>query len=562
MTENQRIYPNYTPKHSISQEVWRKRLDLIADFNYWQWFENWWDQDFSWRGLSAKPLNDDTANTLQTVWASEQNSLIEFGDGWYEEKNKKRLWTEYHLPLHDLYGNLSPKHPDSSSKNKWNAKQFSSFYSKLRTFVRGKRKKTINGPINLCFLNGIVFPQSGNGVFAIDKPEEYNYVSAEWCYFPANNSIPTTNFSNSSSFANSYFGRRSEFNGCIFGDSIDFRNCIFGASNRFNNSTFGDHANFSNASFSGKTDFLEFKFGNSLNFREAKFLDECVFRGIFKGLVTFDKTHFTYVARFTQSTFEGRTSFQKCKFLEGANFDKVSSSSLFTFEGAVFDGDFLFSEDNESKFRADFDNAEFRSLTNFAGSSLHPDSSFSNCVFAEPKRENAVESEKAYRSLYREFEQINDRSSALDVGRLILIAKLRQFPSKDVSFGTYTILTLYKLFSNFGQSLLRPIAGIAIISLLWSMIYNYILVPKSDICWAWEKGCNLATEGNLLSASLSVPPFSQLVATYISRINQVTDWIPANVELTLGLFAVSQLSLCALLIFLFGLAVRRRVLLN
>ena len=121
-----------TSHFNLSAEDWKRRDALVADANYWSWFEHWWIQDFSWAGLKRQQPYNSTVKELQSYWINEAGTLYEFGSDDIDGKTVFRSWTRFHLPLHDIYGNLSPKHPDYKGGKKWHHNTTRKLFNDLR----------------------------------------------------------------------------------------------------------------------------------------------------------------------------------------------------------------------------------------------------------------------------------------------------------------------------------------------------------------------------------------------------------------------------------------------
>ena len=126
----------------------------MTNFEVDDHFRQWWDEDWSWEGLANKPWKGgDEDSTIQDYWLKEKQKdrLVDFAG---------RTWTRFHLPLHDLDGNLS-------DKASWSHEDFRDFSMAINRRLREKanelrplsREEHLTMETNVPF-NGLAFPAS------------------------------------------------------------------------------------------------------------------------------------------------------------------------------------------------------------------------------------------------------------------------------------------------------------------------------------------------------------------------------------------------------------------
>jgi len=136
-------------------------------------------------------------------------------------------------------------------------------------------------------------------------------------------------FMEGSVFMFSKFEGNTFFNKINFWDKVDFEEATFGKDmgfeysldeDRFSRNRMVKNFDFSNSIFNGETSFWKAKFYGNSNFKNTKFLDICNFLGAkFIGNVNFHGAEFKYFAKFgAGSKIFGNTDFSEVVFHKGA----------------------------------------------------------------------------------------------------------------------------------------------------------------------------------------------------------------------------------------------------
>jgi|GEM_PF-865031 len=181
-----------------------------------------------------------------------------------------------------------------------------------------------------------------------------------------------TTFKGDVHFEDVIFKGKVAFNGAIFEQSVSFKcttdektfqggvsfsRTTFGDEEKeeeyttdFTNVIFSDYANFEYAIFNGKTIFEKAKFLNSaIRFVHAEFYDEVYFdKAEFNekgGYTTFDDVKFGESVNFISAEFKGKdTSFRDAVFEQMANFTDVTFEDETDFRGVTFESKAIFEE--------------------------------------------------------------------------------------------------------------------------------------------------------------------------------------------------------------------------
>jgi hypothetical protein len=80
------------------RELTNQQREINPDPAYWDWFDAWWDKDYSWEGLK-KHKTENGSQTLREYYErfSEYGGMIVNFNG--------KAWLILHAPLHDPDGN-------------------------------------------------------------------------------------------------------------------------------------------------------------------------------------------------------------------------------------------------------------------------------------------------------------------------------------------------------------------------------------------------------------------------------------------------------------------------
>lgn len=276
----------------------------------------------------------------------------------------------------------------------------------------------------------------------------------------------------------------------------------------------------------------------------------------FSGNVSFTNTIFKLNANFAGTTFGGSyTSFIGAKFCSGVNFSALQNTPPFRridFRRCNFAGDYPYEvivdnppiiSFNNRRFVDEtyFDRAIFNVAPKFYGVSFHQGCNISAADFKQSRLPDAP---FAYRALKQAMEERHDWNS---------MAKFHALEERSLRYQSGTpwhvklVSLAYDIASEYGQNLLRPLAGLGGVFYFSFLLYCGVLV-----C-AGEKG-NVDVLVEVLKFDLMqmVKPFHAIVSDW--QINGFGPWV----RFFFGIIATLQTLATAGFVTLFILAVRRR----
>lgn len=419
--------------------------------------------------------------------------------------------------------------------------------------------------------------------------------------FPGGGYIDTSSYENRADFSGVDFRNEPiDFGGFDFGHGACFNNAQFvsdakftlakfGDNTTFNYAQFGFNPDFSGAQFGDNTIFLEAKFGNSSWFNGAQFGRGAYFGGSqfgkwasFSGTqfesASFCDTCFEIDASFTGLNWESMAFLYSDKELMNAAKSRSEERGLnpkafkaISFEGAEFAG------------YVDFSNRKFEERTSFGRTiyplkfdsdgkvinqivpenkpvifgkaplfhncELHQDTTFDGAEFPPPSGdEKAV---RAYRTLKLAF----SKQQALHEKQLFFRLELAEETSRYTLSNRWLIYT-YRLVSNYGFSLYRPILLLVATLLFFVLIYS-MLAEFTPCLPLIHNDCQVRYDLLQFSIMQSIP---------LPGLDKWSDSIRnclfsnsglRNVGLIVAVICHKSISLLAL--FLLGLALRNRL---
>jgi hypothetical protein len=420
------------------------------------------------------------------------------------------------------------------------------------------------------------------------------------------------------SFEHAAFAGKARFSDITFNGGASFKNAIFANHASFDCVAFAGAANFDHVTFAGMADFGCAKFNGSVRFWLATFAGDTSFFTIAcTGHAAFGSATFACNADFHSAAFESVTHFDGAVFAGNANFRDVAFASTASFSGANFKKEACFVEakfercELDSRLqsgpmsflgciflgRADFTEARFavdpaHHSAAFLGARFENLVSFRGCgdywVAALDEAEikgRILVDERDEKHALADFDTIvlpRARAGGINITtgesllkeleggcrtikvamggarnevmeqrhyRFQLIARREQ---AGVPRGEKLVSHLFGFASDYGMSLWRPAVGLVAVLVLFSLVYAGFWIATGGFAW------------NDMLRSL------EMAASRIFPFGAFDDvskcWFIGLIErgVTTGtlIFARSLASLqsliALLLIFLFGLAIRRR----
>ncbi|WP_412506514.1 pentapeptide repeat-containing protein [Roseovarius sp. SYSU LYC5161] len=255
-------------------------------------------------------------------------------------------------------------------------------------------------------------------------------------------------------------------------DRIDCRETHFPVALVMQGCVFPGFTTFSDTHFAGTTIFFKAHFAGPAHFRGTHFADRAFFQAAyFADYADFIcHAHFNKRAEFRAAHFAGPAFFDDAHFADHAVFNTTHFGGSARFKAAHFDGP------------ADFSNGAFKSKTVFAGAEferwapkfhhreMHHDTSFTTerNNWPKPTKDNADDGKRAYTRL----RQIAAEAHNPDDEHFFLRQEMR---CKRVLADRFhkLLFCLYSLISDYGYSVARPAAGLALSWLLPGFAYLF-----------------------------------------------------------------------------------------
>ena len=630
-----------------------------------EWWDKWWEEDFSWKGLAKKrwegwvvmddgrvlPMEDAPGElrkglrrnlklphgfpgrqaTLQDYWRDQEDHLISSPDG------SVRL-TPMHLPLAWRDGSPVDQslRPDATELNTIiKAKLEVAEETSVDFFGR------IEGTDRRAQFRGVVFPNF-NLIDLTDRANDLPTTQDEPTRVPLSARFEFAAFSGTAWFANAAFSGEAWFENAAFSGEARFANAAFSGNASFENVAFSGDAWFANAAFSGEAWFNNAAFSGDASFANAAFSGGARFdNAAFSGYTWFNNAAFSGDASFANAAFSGNAGFDNVLFLNGVSFagqgaelvkpeeshglefsqeEAVFKGALKiprqvtprarrafkngSFENAIFLGDAVITN-RDMLDRLSFDNVFFGGAAEFQGSTLHQGVSFFGADFTfvltspegksfadhfkdnikhslnvpgdktalrewivsklknapKPGKDTSEHSsrhaqiERAFRKLKLSMEEVRNKIQEQEFYRMELLARRRR-RDKSVPWWERQISRLYEAVSDFGGSIMRPLGWLGVLLILiWPVAYLFGLTPDGrDFHFAL--GDKIDPElWNAFGFSLSnVFPFGPFGETR----KEFLDALTPGWKLGVGMLATLHSLASIILVFLSGLAIRRR----
>lgn len=326
-------------------------------------------------------------------------------------------------------------------------------------------------------------------------------------------------FGDGAKFSWAKFSSDALFDACLFDRDADFTCADFKALAYFSYSRFDGEIDFSGAKFAGQTTFRNIVFGKKLYFEFAQFngrpadfvagsrdeivgafdIDEAadfekwvLERGLSYGVIkngTFAGANFAQGADFSGVNFEGKTRFSKT-LVQGTSllFERDQDGRV------VFDG-------GRAKILEKFEKIRdiptvFGSPPIFHGCKFGQDTSFDESKFPSPSGfEGSIRAYRTLKLLCSQQQAVKEEQKffRLEMAEEEVASKL---PARCLYW-------IYRVMSDYGFSLWRPLALYIVASLLFSFLYGYL--AGFEFCSFTNAACNI--DGGWIEFSLwnSVP---------------------------------------------------------
>jgi uncharacterized protein YjbI with pentapeptide repeats len=384
------------------------------------------------------------------------------------------------------------------------------------------------------------------------------------------------------------------FSRFVFPEMLDFRMAAFNKGVNFDSATFGNEVNFNGARFDAKANFKGASFDVGVNFNSARFSAEANFTAArFNGVASFTAATFSARVFFLLARFSGRAYFSSAKFYGVASFSAATFGTGASFSGAQFPekanfrwatflGRTLFDgREGGPQTGYIFTGAEvdFREvMTDSADAIAFQEADLTKCQFqgtdlrkvqlvgikwprkgwrtvvyddiapiiaADGNARPWSQLERLYRELKQNYEDRRDYERA---GDFHYGEKEMRRQNPNTAWGLRFFLTLYWLFSGYGERYLRP--------LLWAGL----LCVGSTIGYMWW-GLRFKDGSSGLAWTYPwINPWDWLRAAYYSfrvmTLLKPDDWVPLRYAQLVNTF---QTLFGPIFLGLFALALRQRL---
>jgi uncharacterized protein YjbI with pentapeptide repeats len=396
-----------------------------------EWWEAWWQADYSWAGLANKFIgqNGDTvygatngAKTLQDYWRRDPEAVGSvFDDAQLRERGRlvKVDGIEFHvahLPVEGKTG--APTWKAEPSNGSWQQlAELLHHYVVLAADSGFEASGAVAAPDGRAQFEGTVLRGAPHMPDAHGTPIRLNLKRAAVLGVWNMNNYP---MAGSTSFYRAMFLDAASFDGVNFQANADFGSAIFcgpasfvgshiSGTDVFRNAIFGGHVSFvrvnatadfldvtfdCDADFSaatlGKSSFERVKFIGAAVFLSSRFFGDITFGSAeFRGYADFRKTQFSAVPEFRNAHFASDVDFEDAAFSQSVSFDDAVFGGVVRFERAGFEGVSWF-QSVEFASSTYFVGAEFKQRAAFNGSVWRRIAAFSRCRFGGPVELEAV----------------------------------------------------------------------------------------------------------------------------------------------------------------------------
>ncbi len=502
-----------------------------------EWWLKWYEADYSWNGLLDHKWEghfDEDGNqlTLQDYWRDQENDLIEAPNG--------KFYTRAHFPTVEEDGNTP------TEKNNWDeakramlnvilGHKLSNFgETRLNIFdeVMGEDYRSQMQGVVLLDLDLQVILQPLNPTSKEDKI----LLSCRWdqAAFVGNAYFWQTAFFGYANFMKATFCGNVCFRNATFSGNADFRYATFSGDADFMKATFSRDVIFADAAFSGDADFGETKFHSKTIFRATRFEEHTIFKlAKFEGDTSFED------GVFGEREQNWRRAFIGAVFEEQLDWTGVSSIHMSAFSGAILEKGLLLDRESEFDARQTFDKA-----VNLARTSGEFDDALNALQGGALKLRLAMEQESDIRRAHWFY-------------RFELIARQKQ---SGTARQERWISWLYGILSDYGASVKTPLLYVLIVAIVvWLMIYLGLILQTGELPtllrWApLDKRLGHAF-GFSISNVFPLGGFGEARELLLKPAEgEIYSWSNA----IYGFIATIQSLFSLILIFLSGLAIRRR----
>ena len=500
-----------------------------------EWWDRWWKADYSWRNLRLHFFGEHSdreglwgEKTLQDYWRRDPQTVMPRSDDEMREAGELlsspdgNLWHLAHVPLRWKDGTLAKQGWDFDKDDQ------------LNEILLGRLTKTSESEIEAdrdgrAQFSGIVlskgislrkpsvsteyqseiyvklgsFFKEENPLRLVCRQSWLGSMKARNSVFDEEVDFSGSFFSEGGSFSNVFFKKEALFNSVIFDGETSFNGAHFCSDTAFEKIVQFGGMNFEHCRFDENTSFEKAKlqqvsflgaeFVKKANFLGSEFFDANTFMNAkFHQQVKFDFASFADVADFTSASFVDSASFRKVLFKQGAKFQNIKEwglapsrwsriffaakgAGLISFEGSsmpplsAFDGLHL-----ESGASLVLDDPGYKKMTEAFSTELaeigtkSTKESSGNDALGRPNSALYSNLASGCRFLKKYFDSTGDKDFFQRFARFELETRMK---SDEIGWLEKRVFAGYRLFSDFGASIVRPLAWLACSVPLSAMLY-------------------------------------------------------------------------------------------
>jgi uncharacterized protein YjbI with pentapeptide repeats len=364
--------------------------------------------------------------------------------------------------------------------------------------------------------------------------------------FSASAHFDGATFTTEVSFHEATFTKKADFNSATFSASAHFDGATFSGETNFSGATFRDAAYFAVATFSTAADFSVAKFSGVAFFFGATFSGAANFFGArFSGGTSFNTATFSTAADFSATAFSGRALFAGRQ--GGTEVNYIFSGTVVNFTKAVIDSPDVVTFLKADLMKCRFLDTDLRKVELVdvkwpqKGQRVVVYDEIVSTQSADRSARPWSQIERHYRELKQNYEDRRDYERA---GDFHYGEKEMRRKNPNTARGLRLFLTLYWLFSGYGERYLRPLlwAGLLFVGSTIGYLW-WGLRPKDGgpsltwiNGWDWLRGAY----------------YSFRVMTFLKP----EDWVPLRYAQVIN---TVQTLLAPIFLGLFALALRQRL---
>jgi hypothetical protein len=324
--------------------------------------------------------------------------------------------------------------------------------------------------------------------------------SFRWATFSADSNFSNCHLVEFANFTHATFLREVNFKRATLACDTTFANAKFGADAVFALTQFDQEARFDDATFLGVAQFDQVKANGGLWFDCATFDGDARFGAVkFPALARFAHATFRAGAVFNNATFAHDAAFNDATFFEAAQFDGATFEAETSFAGAEFKDEAGFFR-AEFKHRSDFENATFAGSVNFENATFTNVGQFTGVVFAG-KSPSFLGVDRKTVLLFRGSTFPMPSGEAIEMehyGALKSLSEAQGHGAQTLMFNALELASrqrsgvnpvwrhttwLYGAVADYGQSYLRPLAVLLVVSALtWIFAITCAALNSPPLC--------------------------------------------------------------------------------